>query len=93
MPYTFAFALGFNLATLATASLLACLVPLLNSNYGRIKDIPKFIISASSIDNILAVTLFGMLSNIAVNYTGQIKVGSHLESNQAKGKEIASIFI
>ena len=61
LPWTLCFALGFCLAAVSPAVLVPSLMILIEGKYGEKKKIPAIMLAASSFDDIVAITVFGIL--------------------------------
>ncbi|CAG0895844.1 unnamed protein product [Darwinula stevensoni] len=59
-PWTWGFMLGFALATSSTAVVVPCMLSIQRKGYGVAKGIPTLLIAASSIDDILAISIFAI---------------------------------
>ena len=66
LPWTLCFALGFCLAAVSPAVLVPSLMILIEKKYGAKKGIPLIMLAASSFDDIVAITVFGIL--IAISF-------------------------
>lgn len=60
LPWTYALILGSVLAAVSPAVVVPCLLSLSTQGYGVDKGIPTLVIAASSIDDVFAITLFGI---------------------------------
>jgi solute carrier family 9B (sodium/hydrogen exchanger), member 1/2 len=67
MPWALCFAQGFTLGAVSPAVLVPSLMILQKSGYGVKKGIPTTLIAASSFDDIIAITVFGVCITIAFN--------------------------
>lgn len=65
LPWTLCFALGFCLAAVSPAVLVPSLMILIEKKYGAKKGIPLIMLAASSFDDIVAITVFGILVAIS----------------------------
>jgi len=73
MPWALCFAQGFTLGAVSPAVLVPSLMILQKANYGTKKGIPTTLIAASSFDDIIAITVFGIFLTVAMNEApGQI---------------------
>ena len=59
-PWTVGFMLGFVLAAVSPAVIIPCLVSLSGRGYGVEKGIPTLVIAASSADDVVAISGFGV---------------------------------
>jgi len=59
-PWTVGFMLGFVLAAVSPAVIIPCLVSLSSRGYGVEKGIPTLVIAASSADDVVAISGFGI---------------------------------
>jgi len=59
-PWTVGFMLGFVLAAVSPAVIIPCLVGLSSRGYGVEKGIPTLVIAASSADDVVAISGFGI---------------------------------
>ncbi|KAJ8318807.1 hypothetical protein KUTeg_003898 [Tegillarca granosa] len=64
-PWPFAFLLGFVLAAVSPAVVVPSLLGLSDRGYGLNKGIPTLVIAAASVDDVLAITGFGIVLGIA----------------------------
>jgi solute carrier family 9B (sodium/hydrogen exchanger), member 1/2 len=67
MPWPLCFAQGFTLGAVSPAVLVPSLMILQKAGYGVKKGIPTTLIAASSFDDIIAITVFGICISIAFN--------------------------
>jgi NhaP-type Na+/H+ or K+/H+ antiporter len=67
MPWPLCFAQGFTLGAVSPAVLVPSLMILQKTGYGVKKGIPTTLIAASSFDDIIAITVFGICITIAFN--------------------------
>ena len=67
LPWALCFAQGFTLGAVSPAVLVPSLMVLQKQGYGVKKGIPTTLIAASSFDDIIAITVFGVCINIAFN--------------------------
>ncbi len=67
MPWPLCFAQGFTLGAVSPAVLVPSLMILQKEGYGVVKGIPTTLIAASSFDDIIAITVFGVCITIAFN--------------------------
>ncbi|XP_050390226.1 sodium/hydrogen exchanger 9B2 isoform X3 [Patella vulgata] len=65
LPWEFGFMLGFVLAAVSPAVVVPSLFLLSDKGYGVDKGVPTLVIAAASIDDVLAITGFGVLLGIA----------------------------
>ncbi|ESO89178.1 hypothetical protein LOTGIDRAFT_210172 [Lottia gigantea] len=65
LPWEFALMLGFVLAAVSPAVVVPSLLNLSDRGYGVDKGIPTLVIAAASVDDVLAITGFGVLIGIA----------------------------
>lgn len=73
MPWTLCFANGFCLGAVSPAVLVPSLLKLQNEGFGEEKGIPLTMIAASSFDDIIAITVFGVFTTLAFEpYGGTI---------------------
>ncbi|CAG0888753.1 unnamed protein product [Cyprideis torosa] len=61
MPLSYAFMLGFMVAAVSPAVVVPCMLTLAEQGYGVAKGIPTLVIAASSIDDVLAISAFGVI--------------------------------
>ncbi|KAB7506620.1 Mitochondrial sodium/hydrogen exchanger 9B2 [Armadillidium nasatum] len=59
-PWKWAFLLGFVLAAVSPAVVVPCLLNLADQGYGVEKGIPTLVIAAASIDDVIAISGFGV---------------------------------
>jgi len=67
LPWPLCFAQGFTLAAVSPAVLVPSLMILQKAKYGTKKGIPTTLIAASSFDDIIAITIFGIFLTVAMN--------------------------
>lgn len=67
LPWPLCFAQGFTLGAVSPAVLVPSLMILHKAGYGTKKGIPTTLIAASSFDDIIAITVFGVFLTIAMN--------------------------
>jgi NhaP-type Na+/H+ or K+/H+ antiporter len=67
LPWTMAFAYGFTLAAVSPAVLVPPILVLHKTGYGTAKGIPLTMIAASSFDDIVAITLYGVFITSAMS--------------------------
>jgi NhaP-type Na+/H+ or K+/H+ antiporter len=67
MPWPLCFAQGFTLGAVSPAVLVPSLMILHKAGYGVKKGIPTTLIAASSFDDIIAITVFGICITVAFN--------------------------
>ena len=60
-PWMWGFMLGFILAAVSPAVVVPCLLQLQQQGYGVAKGIPTLVIAAASVDDVLAISGFGVL--------------------------------
>jgi len=70
MPWTLSIALGFCLGAVSPAVLVPSVMILHKANYGTKKGIPTTMIAASSFDDIVAITVFGICASMAFESVG-----------------------
>ena len=70
MPWSLCFALGFIVGAVSPAVLVPSCMLLQDGGYGVEKGIPTTLIAASSFDDIIAITIFGICSTVAFNQLG-----------------------
>ncbi|XP_063445176.1 sodium/hydrogen exchanger 9B2-like isoform X2 [Mytilus trossulus] len=73
LPWEWAFMLGFVLSAVSPAVVVPSLLNLSDRGYGINKGIPTLVIAAASIDDVLAITGFGVVLGMAFS-TGDIAV-------------------
>ncbi|CAG0879823.1 unnamed protein product [Cyprideis torosa] len=61
LPWQYAFMLGFVLGAVSPAVVVPCALILHNQGYGVDEGVPVLLIAASSIDDVLAISCFGIL--------------------------------
>ncbi|XP_043228018.1 sodium/hydrogen exchanger 9B2-like isoform X2 [Amphibalanus amphitrite] len=66
-PWIWAFMLGFVLAAVSPAVVVPCLLSLQQQGYGVEKGVPTLVIAAASVDDVLAISGFGVL--LGVNFS------------------------
>ncbi|XP_037084502.1 sodium/hydrogen exchanger 9B2-like [Pollicipes pollicipes] len=64
MPWIWSFMLGFVLAAVSPAVVVPCLLALQEQGYGVAKGVPTLVMAAASIDDVLAISGFGVLFGI-----------------------------
>ncbi|XP_029652209.1 sodium/hydrogen exchanger 9B2-like [Octopus sinensis] len=64
-PWIWGLMLGFVIAAVSPAVVVPCLLHLKDNGYGIDKGIPTLVIAAASIDDVLAITGFGVVLGIA----------------------------
>nr|KAG5713906.1 hypothetical protein BaRGS_024533 [Batillaria attramentaria] len=64
-PWEFGLMLGFVIAAVSPAVVVPCLLSLSERGYGVDKGVPTLVIAAASIDDVLAITGFGVTLGIA----------------------------
>ncbi|XP_041363754.1 sodium/hydrogen exchanger 9B2-like isoform X2 [Gigantopelta aegis] len=67
-PWTWGFMLGFVLAAVSPGVVVPCLLSLQQRGYGVDKGIPTLIIAAASIDDVLAITGFGLVLGLTFTH-------------------------
>jgi len=85
LPWPLCFAQGFTLGAVSPAVLVPSLMILHKANYGTKKGIPTTLIAASSFDDIIAITVFGVFLTIAFNEAP----GGAAEEGDSIGFEVA----
>lgn len=65
-PWAWGFLLGFVIAAVSPAVTVPCLLSLRNKGYGVAKGIPTIVIAAASVDDILAISAFGVTLGFAI---------------------------
>ncbi|CAD5122438.1 DgyrCDS10862 [Dimorphilus gyrociliatus] len=65
LPWSWGFMLGFVLAAVSPAVVVPSLLNLKERGYGIDKGIPTLVIAAASVDDVLAITAFGLCVGIA----------------------------
>ena len=71
LPWALAFSLGFILAAVSPAVLVPSCMILQEQRYGVEKGIPTSLIAASSFDDIIAITIFGVCQTSAFAAEGK----------------------
>ncbi|CAL8072025.1 unnamed protein product [Orchesella dallaii] len=66
-PWSWGLLLGFVLAAVSPAVTVPCLLSLRDQGYGIAKGIPTIVIAAASVDDILAISAFGVALGFAFN--------------------------
>jgi len=66
-PWTVGFMLGFILAAVSPAVIIPCMVSLSERGYGVEKGIPTLVIAASSADDVVAISGFGIFLGLTFN--------------------------
>ncbi|GFR84744.1 mitochondrial sodium/hydrogen exchanger 9B2-like [Elysia marginata] len=64
-PWSWGFLLGFVIAAVSPAVVVPSLLGLTDKGYGLDKGVPTLVIAAASIDDVLAITGFGVMLGIA----------------------------
>ncbi|RUS73417.1 hypothetical protein EGW08_018823 [Elysia chlorotica] len=64
-PWSWGLMLGFVVAAVSPAVVVPCLLGLSDKGYGLDKGIPTLVIAAASVDDVLAITGFGILYGIS----------------------------
>lgn len=67
LPWPLCFAQGFTLGAVSPAVLVPSLMILQKAGYGTKKGIPTTLIAASSFDDIIAITIFGVFLTVSFN--------------------------
>ncbi|XP_067670981.1 sodium/hydrogen exchanger 9B2-like isoform X2 [Haliotis asinina] len=67
-PWEWGFMLGFVIAAVSPAVVVPCLLSLQEQGYGVDKGIPTLVIAAASVDDVLAITGFGVVLGIAFSH-------------------------
>uniref|UniRef100_A0A0L8HCD6 Cation/H+ exchanger transmembrane domain-containing protein n=1 Tax=Octopus bimaculoides TaxID=37653 RepID=A0A0L8HCD6_OCTBM len=70
LPWIWGIMLGFVIAAVSPAVVVPCLLYLQDNGYGIDKGIPTLVIAAASIDDVLAITGFGVVLGIAFSEAG-----------------------
>jgi NhaP-type Na+/H+ or K+/H+ antiporter len=73
MPWTIAFAFGFCIGAVSPAVLVPSLMILHRKGFGVTKGIPTTLIAASSFDDIIAITVFGVMTSVAFEIVGEFE--------------------
>ncbi|KAK3091769.1 hypothetical protein FSP39_022505 [Pinctada imbricata] len=73
LPWEWAFMLGFVLAAVSPAVVVPSLLNLSDRGYGLDKGVPTLVIAAASVDDVLAITGFGVVLGITFS-TGDLAV-------------------
>lgn len=73
LPWEWAFMLGFVLAAVSPAVVVPSLLNLSDRGYGLNKGIPTLVIAAASVDDVIAITGFGVVLGIAFS-TGDLAI-------------------
>mmetsp|Transcript_14326 Transcript_14326/g.24375 ORF Transcript_14326/g.24375 Transcript_14326/m.24375 type:complete len:157 (+) Transcript_14326:470-940(+) len=73
MNWLIAFSLGFCIGAVSPAVLVPSLMILQKKGYGVAKGIPSTLIAASSFDDIIAITVFGVLTTVSFEIVGEFK--------------------
>ena len=83
LPWTLCFANGFCLAAVSPAVLVPSLMLLIEKKYGAKKGIPLIMLAASSFDDIIAITVFGVLISVSFDSItgGSSNIGSMIGWN------------
>lgn len=77
MPWTWGFLLGFVLSAVSPAVVVPTLLKLSEGGYGESKGISTMVIAASSLDDIVAISAFGIFLGFVTN-SGETEVMDHL---------------
>ncbi|PSN35039.1 Sodium/hydrogen exchanger 9B2 [Blattella germanica] len=64
LPWIWGFLLGAVMAAVSPAVVVPCLFSLQDRGYGRSKGIPTLVIAAASFDDIISISLFGVILTI-----------------------------
>uniref|UniRef100_A0A1I8GBK7 Na_H_Exchanger domain-containing protein n=1 Tax=Macrostomum lignano TaxID=282301 RepID=A0A1I8GBK7_9PLAT len=64
LPWTYGFLLGFVLAAVSPAVVVPSMLAIGSEGYGVAKGIPTLLIAAASVDDVLAITGFGVLLSV-----------------------------
>jgi NhaP-type Na+/H+ or K+/H+ antiporter len=67
MPWALAYACGFMMGAVSPAVVVPSCIRLRNQGYGLEKAVPSIVIAAASLDDILAISLFGVCLGIAMS--------------------------
>ncbi len=86
MPWALGIANGFTLAAVSPAVVVPGLMILQKAGYGVKKGIPTTMIAASSFDDIIAITAYGIAITVALNEApGGIKAAPGCEAGATNG--------
>lgn len=85
LPWALCFAQGFTLGAVSPAVVVPGMMILHNAGYGVKKGIPTTLIAASSFDDIIAITVFGVCINIAFSEAP----GGEAEEGDSIGLQVA----
>lgn len=66
-PWAWGFLLGFVISAVSPAVTVPCLLSLRDRGYGVAKGIPTIVIAAASVDDILAISAFGVTLGFAIS--------------------------
>jgi len=89
MPWALGIANGFTLAAVSPAVVVPGLMILQKMGYGVKKGIPTTLIAASSFDDIIAITVYGIAITVALNEAP----GGKAAENDSVGYELMNISI
>jgi len=92
LPWTMAFAYGFTLAAVSPAVLVPPMLILHKTEYGTAKGIPLTMIAASSFDDIVAITLYGVFITSAMSSAPRPVTDSQ-EEQESMGLKIGMNFV
>ena len=81
MQWTINIALGFCIAAVSPAVLVPSIMILQNKGYGVVKGIPSTLIAASSFDDIIAITVFGVMLQVTFDSESGASVGALVGHN------------
>lgn len=70
MPYSLCFALGFSVGAVSPAILVPSLLTLIQEGFGVKKGVPVILLAAASLDDIVAIIVFGVCTTLAFNELG-----------------------
>jgi len=71
LPWLWGILLGAILAAVSPAVVIPCLFSLQERGYGKDKGIPTLIVAAASFDDVLAISVFGVILGIVFS-TGRL---------------------
>ena len=92
MPWTLSIGLGFCLGAVSPAVLVPSVMILHKAQYGTKKGIPTTMIAASSFDDIAAITIFGIMLNMAFEEVGGTGDGPTKTVAETIGWNLLEIF-
>merc|ERR1719471_240249 len=72
LPWLWGFMLGFVLSAVSPAVVVPCLLSLQSRGFGVDKGIPTLVIAAASVDDVLAISCFTILTGIIFNNTSNL---------------------